>query len=239
MTKAVSYLRVSSLGQCDGDGFMRQAVAIQSYAIANQIEIVEEFRDEGISGKTELEGRAGLAACLARVENNGVKLVLVESADRLARDAMIAEIIIRQFQKAGVKVISASGGVDLTAGDDTNPTAKLIRQILAAVAEFDRCVIVLKLRAARDRKRAKGQRVEGQPPYGYRNEDCDGVTTLVPVPEEQVIVKLITDLNNWPAGDVADYLNGSLLKTRCGGKWHATQVRRIMERETTTASQRA
>lgn len=231
MTKAVSYLRVSSLGQCDGDGFMRQAMAIQSYAIAHEIEIVEEFKDEGISGKTELEGRSALAACLARVENNGVKLVLVESADRLARDAMIAEIIIRQFQKAGVKVISASGGVDLTAGDDTNPTAKLIRQILAAVAEFDRCVIVLKLRAARDRKRAKGQRVEGQPPYGYCNEDRNGVTTLIPVLTEQIVIKTIMDLKEWPPGDLADYLNGSELKTRCGGKWSATQVRRIIARE--------
>ena len=81
--------------------------------------------------------------------------MIVESSDRLARDMIVAEVIIREFQKIGVKVISASGGVDLTEGNDANPTAKLIRRILAAVAEFDRCVIVLKLRGARDARRLR------------------------------------------------------------------------------------
>lgn len=170
-TSAVAYMRCSGVAAEFGDTFERQTAAVTKYATENDIEIVDEYRDAGVPGKTELQDRPGLAACLERVENNGVKLVLVESADRLARDSMVSEVIIRQFQKAGCKVISASGGVDLTLGDDSNPTAKMIRQILAVVAEFDRCVTVLKLRAARERKRATGGRCEGRKPYGSRHHE--------------------------------------------------------------------
>src|SRR3954471_23398752 len=45
--------------------------------------------------------------------------------------------------------------------EDT-PTARLIRQVLGAVAEFDKAMTVAKLRGARDRKRATGVKVEGR-----------------------------------------------------------------------------
>src|SRR6266568_914918 len=108
MIEAVGYMR------CSGESFLgetwdRQEQAIIRYAAANGITIVEWFRDEGVPGKTEMKNRAGLASCLARVESNCVKLVLVESSDRLARDSMVSELIIREFQKSGVRVVSASG----------------------------------------------------------------------------------------------------------------------------------
>src|SRR5206468_2759910 len=70
-----------------------------------------------------------------------------------------------EFRKVGVKVISADGGVDLTLGND-DPTGKLVRQILAAVSEWEKCLIVQKLRASRLRMRRAGQRCEGRKPYG-------------------------------------------------------------------------
>ena len=95
--------------------------------------------------------------------------VLVESSDRLARDSVVAELVIRQFQKAGGKVLTASG-VDLTEGSEQNPTAKFIRQILAAVAEMDRSLICLKLKAARERKGKARLRPVGRLGYGQRGQ---------------------------------------------------------------------
>src|SRR5208282_3597608 len=177
MTDAVGYMRCS--GEAfEGETWSRQEDAINRYAKANDIQIVEWFRDEAVPGKTELKNRPGLAACMVRVESNCIKLVLVESSDRLARDSMISELIMREFQKHGVTVISASGGVDLTAVDDSNPTAKLVRQILAAVAEFDRCMIVLKLRAARERIRASGKKCDGRKEYGFRPGEPEILATI-------------------------------------------------------------
>ena len=216
---AVSYLRVSGDSQIAGDGFPRQREIIQKYAATNSIQILEEFRDEGVTGKMELEGRAGLSACVAYVREHGVKLVLVESSDRVARDMIVAEVIIREFQKNGVKVISAAGGVDLTEGDDSNPTAKLIRQILAAVAEFDRCVVVLKLRGARQRKKAKTGKGEGRHAFGEKRGEA----------------QTLEQIREWAATgascrSIADDLNGCNVKTRSGKPWRATVVAKIVKR---------
>ena len=106
-----------------------------------------------MSGTTELKGRPGLAALLDRLESNGIRTVVVERADRLARDLMTQEVIVGQFSKSGARILTADGA-DLTSSDD--PTRRLIRQVLGAVAEFEKNVLVLKLRAARERKRMRG-----------------------------------------------------------------------------------
>jgi DNA invertase Pin-like site-specific DNA recombinase len=80
--EACSYLRVSSTGQLSGDGYPRQREAISKFAAANGYELIAEFSDD-ISGKTELDNRPGLAACMERIENNGVKVVICR---RVLRD---------------------------------------------------------------------------------------------------------------------------------------------------------
>jgi DNA invertase Pin-like site-specific DNA recombinase len=152
MTEALAYLRVSGKGQITGDGFPRQRDAIRRHAKARGIAIVEEYRDEGVSGTKDLDHREGLGDLMARIRANGVRLVLVERADRLARDLTVSEVLLAEFRKLNVAVIAADSGTDLTAGDD-DPTRVLIRQVLGAVAQFEKSVIVAKLRAARIRKR--------------------------------------------------------------------------------------
>jgi DNA invertase Pin-like site-specific DNA recombinase len=73
--------------------------------------------------------------------------------------------------QAGAKVIMADRADLSSAADD--PTRTLIRQVLSAVAQFDKSVTVLKLRAARERLRRKGHRVEGRKPYGLRSDERD------------------------------------------------------------------
>jgi DNA invertase Pin-like site-specific DNA recombinase len=218
--EAVSYMRCSGESQVLGDTWERQRAVIVKYAAANEIAIVDEFRDEGVTGKMELEGRAGLSACIQFIREKGIKLVLVESSDRLARDMIVAEVVVREFQKIGVRVISASGGIDLTEGDDSNPTAKLIRQILAAVAEFDRCVIVLKLRGARQRKKARGERGDGRHAFGEK-------------PGEAIVLAQIRALKaqGETTRAIAGALNATAIPTRMGGTWKAGTVAKILARE--------
>ncbi len=219
-TKAFSYLRVSGKGQIDGDGFKRQADTVSRYAKTNRLEVVQEFRDEGVSGTKDALDRPGLTDLFVAIKANGVRLVLVENATRLARDLMVSEIILAEFRKLDVKVISADGGVDLTLGND-DPTGKLVRQILAAVSEWEKCLIVQKLRASRLRIRRGGQRCEGRKPYG--------VTA-----EEQVVIEKMKAMRQKQKSfvDIAKTLNTDGLPTRTGPgtKWHATQVQRILSR---------
>jgi hypothetical protein len=104
--------------------------------------------------------------------------------------------------------ILTADGVDLTSSDD--PTRRLIRQVLGAVAEFEKNVIVLKLRAARDRKRARGERVEGVKPFGH-------------LPAERAVVKRMRELRRKPmkgrrmtVAAVAAQLNSEGHRNRAG-----------------------
>ena len=82
-----------------------------------------------------------------------------------ARDLMVGEVILQQLTSAGCKVIATDSGTDLSADSD-DPIRRLIRQVLGAEAEFDPRVTVTKLRAARERCRARGERCEGRKPLG-------------------------------------------------------------------------
>jgi DNA invertase Pin-like site-specific DNA recombinase len=224
---AAAYLRVSGLGQVDGDGFDRQRERIRAWAKAHGVEVVAEFRDEGVSGTNELADREGLAALFDRIDSNGIRVVIVENATRLARDLMVSEVILAQFRERGVKVLSADGSVDLTENDD--PTATLIRQVLGAVAQFERSVTVAKLRAARDRRsREKGIRVEGQKPFGLTD----------PIEKETLHRMRILRIKprNEPRrsfATIAAILNQEGRPTRHGGPWKPESVRKILAKVTT------
>lgn len=219
-TKAVSYLRCSGESQKEGDTWDRQNLAIAKFTAANGIEIVSEFRDQGVTGKMELEGRTGLSACIAYVQEQGINLVVCESSDRLARDLIVAEVIVREFQKIGVRVMAASAGIDLTAGDDSNPTGKLIRQILAAVAEFDRCVTVLKLKGARDRIRAEKGKCDGRKAFGEK-----------PGEEKALRAIRVWGDNGLTSQSIAKNLDAAGWKTRSGKPWRRSVVAKIIARE--------
>jgi DNA invertase Pin-like site-specific DNA recombinase len=221
--KAVSYLRVSGKGQIDGDGFPRQREAIARYAKAAGFELVDEYRDEGVSGTKELDDREGLSDLFARIRSNGVRVVLVERADRLARDLIVGELILNQFRDLGVKVTAADSGTELTAGDE-DPTRTLIRQVLGAVAQFEKAVIVSKLKAARVRKRRAEGRCEGRKPFGTRPGEADAVERIL-------------KLRRKPRGGerlsfaaIAERLNAEGVPTRTGKPWAAETVRGIVGR---------
>jgi DNA invertase Pin-like site-specific DNA recombinase len=219
---AVAYLRVSGKGQVDGDGFPRQRAAVQAFAKRAGLHLAGEYTDAGVSGTRELADRAGLAALLDRLESNGVRIVLVERADRLARDLMVSEVILGQFRKLGVRVIAAESGTDLTAADG-DPTATLIRQILGAVAEFDKSVTVLKLRAARERARRTHGRCEGRKPYGDRPGEPEIVAHVLALRRTRPTGKAMT------YAAVAAELNKAGAMTRCGKRWHPGTVYAIVQ----------
>jgi len=221
--KTISYLRCSGLGQVDGDTWDRQTAAITTYAKHHGMEVVGEFRDAGVSGTKDLDNRPGLAALLDRIESNGVKIVLVENATRLARDLMVGEVILQQLTSAGCKVIATDSGTDLSADSD-DPTRRLIRQVPGAVAEFDRRVTVMKLRAARERTRSRGERCEGRKPFGS-------------VPGETETIDRIHDLRRKPPKgrrrslqQICVVLNTEGRPTRSGKPWTKQAVNRILGR---------
>jgi DNA invertase Pin-like site-specific DNA recombinase len=156
---AVAYLRTSSATNGDSDSHARQLTAIEAYAKAAGIEIVATFTDDAVKGSDAIESRPGFNLMLDRLLSNGVRTIIVENASRFARDLIVQEV--------GFEMLKARG-IDLIAADkpdaflDDGPTATLVRQMLGAVAQFEKAMLVSKLKGARDRKRATGVKVGGR-----------------------------------------------------------------------------
>jgi DNA invertase Pin-like site-specific DNA recombinase len=164
---AVGYMRTSSTTNVgDGkDSEARQRKAIESYAKAAGLVIVDWFYDAAVSGADPIEARPGFAALLARIAGNGVRTIIVETANRFARDLMVQEVGFAMLRDLGVTLIAADSPSSFL---DDGPTSKLIRQILGAVSEFDKAMIVAKLKGARDRARRARGKCEGRKAYAER-----------------------------------------------------------------------
>lgn len=168
--EAVAYLRTSSATNvgADKDSDKRQRRAIEAFAKRAGFDLDAEFYDAAVSGADPIEGRKGFAALLDRIESNGVRTVLIEGADRFARELMVQELGIALLIKRGVRLVTASGD-DLTASDD--PSRKMMRQIAGSFAEYEKARLVAKLKAARDSKRRTGtggKTVDGKNKCGGR-----------------------------------------------------------------------
>jgi DNA invertase Pin-like site-specific DNA recombinase len=179
--KAVAYLRTSSAANvgADKDSEKRQQATIEAFARAAGYELVDTFYDEAVSGADHVTSRPGFAAMMERIARNGVRTIIVETANRFARDLIVQETGYALLKEQGIELIAADKPDAFL--DDT-PTAILIRQVLGAVSQFEKAMVVTKLKGARDRKRlalakaAKEDRtirvkVEGRKSYEETNPD--------------------------------------------------------------------
>jgi DNA invertase Pin-like site-specific DNA recombinase len=161
VVEAVAYIRASLAANvgADKDSEKRQRAAIESFAKNAGFNLVGEFTDAAVSGADPIESRAGFTALLDQIEGNGVRAVIVEDASRFARELITQELGILALINRGVSVLTATGD-DLT--DSSDPSRVMMRQIAGAFHQYEKARLVAKLKAARDRKRATGVKVEGR-----------------------------------------------------------------------------
>jgi DNA invertase Pin-like site-specific DNA recombinase len=98
-----------------------------------------------------------------------------------------------------------------------DPTRILVRQMMGAVAQYEKSQIVLKLRGARMRKRAKEGRCEGRKPYGYYEGEEAALARLKALRAEGLGFDRI-----------AARMNEEGISTRTGKPWHGIVVNRIL-----------
>ena len=144
---AIAYLRTSSAANvgADKDSDRRQRAAIAAFAKTHGYRLVDEFYDAAVSGADPVTERPGFKAMLDRIAGNGVRVILVESPDRFARDLAVQLTGHDYLRSLGVELVPTSAPDFFTT--DT-PTAVLVRQVLGAVSQFEKANLVAKLRAA-------------------------------------------------------------------------------------------
>ena len=105
--------------------------------------------------------RPVLFQLLDHCADHGIGLVLVENAGRFARALAVQLAGHQLLRQRGIELVPTDAQSYFT---DPSPTAELVRQILGAVAQFEKAALVAKLRHARDRIRAERGRCEGRKP---------------------------------------------------------------------------
>ena len=155
--KIYGYCRVSGKAQVLKSGLQRQEKSIRDYAKSNKMEVEKIYFENGVSGT--IENRPALTEMLLDLESGDIKTVVIEKIDRLARDLMIQESIIRDLRHDHYKLISVHEGASLLSND---PSRKLIRQVLGAFSEYEKRMIVQKLRISRERMKKLTGKCEGR-----------------------------------------------------------------------------
>jgi DNA invertase Pin-like site-specific DNA recombinase len=130
-----------------------QLDALRAYARRRRAKLVT-FTDRGISGRTDR--RPGLDAMMSAVRRRDVEAVIITKLDRLARSTRHLCELADELKALGVDLIVLDQAID-----SSTPSGKLLFDVLAAVAEFERGLIVERtlagLRAARRRGKRLGR----------------------------------------------------------------------------------
>src|SRR3954469_15370894 len=150
MPRTFAYLRVSTSDQTTDNQL--QEIKAAGFKVEPRRVITET-----ISGNVATSQRGGFTRLLDRLEPGNV--LVVTKLDRLGRNVMDVSSTVAKLAELGVRVhCLALGGVDLTSS-----TGKLTMNVLNAVAEFERDLLVERTQAGLNRAKSEGKTL-GRPP---------------------------------------------------------------------------
>lgn len=145
MSRVFAYCRVSTLEQTTEN--QRREIEAAGFAIRPQ-RLIEEY----ISGSIAACERPGFNRLLDRMENGDV--LIVTKLDRLGRNAMDVRKTVEQLAVSDIRVhCLALGGVDLTSA-----AGRMTMQVISAVAEFERDLLLERTHSGIARAKAAGKR---------------------------------------------------------------------------------
>lgn len=218
--KAVGYIRVSTQEQVsEGASMDAQRAKIEAWCLANDYELTAIYEDAGISGIRS--DRAGLMKALESA-TSGCALV-VYSLSRLTRGTKDMLQLAEHLEKQNIDLVSLTEKIDTTTA-----AGKMVFRMLAVLNEFERDQISERTIAALSHKKAKGEKY-GPVPFGYK--EVQG--RLVEVEKESAIVAEILVLREQghTLAGIAGQLNTRGIKSKRGGKWYASSVSYLINRQ--------
>lgn len=150
MPRTFAYARVSTIEQ-ETDNQVREIEAAGFKVEAHRI------ISETISGSVSAMQRPGFTRLLDKMEQDDV--LIVTKLDRLGRDAIDVTSTVNLLDERGIRVhCLALGGTDLTSS-----AGRLTMQVINAVAQFERDLLIERTQAGLARAKAEGKAI-GRPP---------------------------------------------------------------------------
>lgn len=223
--KVIGYIRVSTEEQATGGiSLEAQAEKIRTYCKLYDLELIAIIEDAGESAKTLK--RPGMQWVLdilkvGHCSKGNVEGVIVSKLDRLTRSMRDLSYLIETYFSSRFDLFSVS--------ENLNPktaAGRLVLNILASVAQWEREVIAERTSTALQHLKAKGKYIGGHVPYGFKQ---DGENVVVDSREQDMIVAA----HNLKSNGLSLRKIGALLSKmdyhpRNGGKWSAQQVKSLL-----------
>jgi DNA invertase Pin-like site-specific DNA recombinase len=203
----VGYARVSTLDQDPG-------LQLDALARAGCAPIYEE-RVSGVSAKRPVRDQA-----LGQLRRNDT--FTVWDLSRLGRSMIEVVSIVEELDRRGVRFRTLTQPIDTS-----SPTGKLQLQILAAVAEYERRMIVERVRAGKALMIAEGRHPGGRALFGFER---DHVT--IKEDQAQLLREAVQALDQGKTlSNVVDAWNARGLRPGQASHWRVTHLRRILLNE--------
>lgn len=153
MSRVFAYCRVSTSDQTTENQV--QEIAAAGFSVTPRRTIAET-----VSGSVAAAERKGFGLLLNKLEAGDV--LVVTKLDRLGRNAMDVRATVEALTGMGVRVhCLALGGVDLTSA-----AGKMTMGVIAAVAEFERDLLIERTQAGLSRAKAEGKTLGRKPSLG-------------------------------------------------------------------------
>ena len=175
-------LRVSSEEQRERQTIETQRAFLGQYCRLYELEVAEIYADDGVSGTIPLHERPEGRRLLEDAQAGKFETLLAYRLDRLGRSLLVIVDAHDRLQAAGVSLRSATEPIDTS-----TPSGRLIFQMLASFAEYERETIRERTRDGMHRAFRDGKYM-GRVPYGYR---LNGDARLEVVAEEAAFVREI------------------------------------------------
>ncbi len=161
MSKRIAlYVRVST----DGQTVANQEHELQAIAARHGWQVAHVFRDQGISGAKGRDRRPGFDALCKGVARREFDMVAAWSVDRLGRSLQDLVAFLGELKAKGVDLFLHQQGLDTS-----TPAGRAMFQMMGVFAEFERAMIVERVRAGLSRARREG-RVGGRPRVDEKTE---------------------------------------------------------------------
>src|ERR687893_754538 len=175
-------LRVSSEEQRERETIEIQDEFLSQYCRLYGLDVAGVYKDDGVSGTIPLHERPEGRRLLEDAQAGRFDAVLVYKLDRLGRSLLVIVDAHDRLQQAGVALRSATEPIDTS-----TPSGRLIFQMLASFAEYDRANIRERTQDGLHRALRNGKQL-GMIPYGY---DIAPNGSFVIVEDEAKIVREI------------------------------------------------
>jgi len=242
--KVAMYIRLSKE---DGDkpeseSITNQRSFILQYIKDHQLNLVEEYIDDGVSGTTF--ERPGFNRLLEDIEEGKINMVITKDLSRLGRDYIKTGFYIESyFPENNIRYVALLDHLDTF---EENSSASDITPFKAVLNDMYAKDISKKIRSVCKQKRENGQYISTYPPYGYQKKEKDALSHLMVDEYAGNIVKRIfkmyvngissqkicTILNEENIPPPAVYLKMNLVhRSKDFYQWRPSSIQKIIKNE--------